>query len=335
MTTMAKPAVLDLTQGTQRRPDGPFADTKAWKRRDLSPAEWTVPVSDAVKRELADVVATVRQQTLPVFMFRPEHFALSASRRMMAEAKHMTDEGRGFVVIDRLPLDDWSEDEARTVYWLLGQLFSQPVAQSSKGTIFREVVNAAGNNGYGHNGANGTGRLTYHSDNSGNRLLPTYAALLCLHGAAEGGESQYCSLYTMYNAMRREAPDALERLFQPFYHDRQGKVQGDEPQVLMAPAVSYDGRYLTSRFSMNKIRSGYAKAGEDFDAATEAAMKTMIDIIDGGSLAAEYLMDRGQIQIINNREGLHHRTAFRDGPVHKRHMVRLWLRDTGTPFYDG
>lgn len=335
MTTTSKPPVLDLTAGMERRPNGPFAVAKVWTRASLRPSEWTVPVTDAVKRELAAVVASLRKQTLPVLLLRPEQFDLAASRRMMAEAKHMTDAGRGFTMIDRLPLDDWSEEEGRAVYWLLGQLFSQPVAQSSKGTIFREVVNAEGNFGYGHNGANGTGRLTYHSDNSSNRLIPTYAALFCLHGAEEGGESQYCSLYTMYNALSREAPDVLDRLFQPFFHDRQGKAPAGEPDVLMAPAVSYDGRYLTSRFSMNKIRNGYKKAGEEFDRRTQAAMENMIDIIDGGNLAAEYLMERGHIQIINNREGLHYRKAFRDGPVHKRHMVRLWLRDTGSPFYEG
>ncbi len=332
---ISTPAILDLTLGTERRPSGPFDGDKAWTRQALRPSDWTVTVTDAVKRELAQVVASLRQQTLPVYLLRPAHFELAASRRMMAEAKHLTDAGRGFAMIDRLPLDDWSEEEGRAVYWLLGQLFSQPVAQSSKGTIFREVVNAEGNNGYGYNGANGTGRLTYHSDNSGNRLLPTYAALLCLHGAEAGGESQYCSLYTMFNALREAAPDALERLFQPFLHDRQGKVPDGEPQVLKAPAITYDGRYLTSRFSMNKIRTGYKKAGEELDRRTVTAMETLVDLIDAKKLAAEYLMERGHIQIINNREGLHHRSAFRDGPVHKRHMVRLWLRDTGRPFYDG
>ena len=31
----------------------------------------------------------------------------------------------------------------------------------------------------------------------------------------------------------------------------------------------------------------------------------------------------------------HRRTAFIDHPVHKRHLVRLWLRDAGWRGYDG
>ena len=328
-------AFLDLTQGMEMRPPAPFEPARAWRRQSLRPEEYTVPVTDAVKRELAAVVAHLRQEMLPIYLLRPELFSLDASRRMMAEAKHMTDNVRRFAVIDRLPLDDWSEEEARAVYWVIAQLFSQPVAQSSDGTMFREVVNVKGNFGYGHSGANGAGLLTYHSDNSSNRVIPTYAALLCLHHAEEGGLSQYCSLYTMYNAMRDAAPEHLERLFQPFLHDRQGKAHPGEPNVLLAPALAFDGEHLISRFSMNKIRAGYANAGRDIDAAGRAALESMIDIIGREALAAEYLVERGQIQIINNREGLHHRTAFRDGPTHRRHMVRLWLRDHGSPFYDG
>lgn len=38
-----------------------------------------------------------------------------------------------------------------------------------------------------------------------------------------------------------------------------------------------------------------------------------------------------------DRELAHRRTAFRDWPEpeRKRHLVRLWLRDAGRPFYQG
>ena len=63
-------------------------------------------------------------------------------------------------------------------------------------------------------------RLSYHNDNSGNRVLPKFTSLLCLYPSPQGGESEYCSAYTLYNALAEEAPVLLERLFQPFYHDR-------------------------------------------------------------------------------------------------------------------
>jgi Taurine catabolism dioxygenase TauD, TfdA family len=335
---MAAPnAVLDLTRGaTEKRPDGVFAKSRAWVRADLNPAEWRVTVTDEVKRELAGVVSTLRRQTLPMFMLTPACFELAASDRMMQAARFMVDEGRSFAIIDRLPLDDWSEEEARSVYWLLGQLFGRPVAQTPRGGIFREVVNDKSVRGYGLGGANGSGLLTYHTDNSGNRLPPNYVSLLCLNGAQEGGVSQYCSTYTMYNAMLAHAPEYLERLFQPFYHDRLGLLQDtSEPEVLRAPALSFDGNLLTSRFSRNKIKSGYQKAGVEFDKESFAALETAVEILQQQHMAAEFLMERGHIQFINNREGLHHRTAFTDNPEKKRHLVRLWYRNEGRPLFDG
>jgi alpha-ketoglutarate-dependent taurine dioxygenase len=54
-------------------------------------------------------------------------------------------------------------------------------------------------------------------------------------------------------------------------------------------------------------------------------------------LAAEFRFEPGQIQLVNNRQIGHRRTAFRDWPEpdRKRHLVRLWLRDGGRAFYNG
>ena len=44
-----------------------------------------------------------------------------------------------------------------------------------------------------------------------------------------------------------------------------------------------------------------------------------------------------RLQLIDNRALGHKRTAFRDWPEpeRRRHLVRLWLRDRGRPFYNG
>ena len=328
---------LDLTRGTtEKRPDGAFDKSKAWTRQDLQPSEWKVTVTDEVKRELAALVASLRKQALPMFMHSPDFYELAAADRMMKSARHMVDEGRSFAIVDRLPIDDWSDEEMRTVYWILGQLFARPVAQTPRGEIFREVINDKGARGYRLGGANGTGRLTYHTDNSGNRVPPNYVSLLCVTGAQEGGISQYCSTYTMYNAMLAHAPEYLERLFQPFFHDRLGMVQevGD-PEVLRAPALSFDGQLLTSRFSRNKIKSGYEKAGQEFDKESFTALETAVEILEQNHMAAEFQMERGHIQFINNREGMHHRSGFTDSPERRRHLVRLWYRKDGRPLFDG
>ena len=61
--------------------------------------------------------------------------------------------------------------------------------------------------------------------------------------------------------------------------------------------------------------------------------------MDHESLAAlaQYMLRRGQMAIINNREGFHHREAFKNGAgqEQQRHLVRMWFREEGSPVFDG
>ena len=328
---------LDLTaEASAPRPATPFANPKVWRRADLSPTDWTVPVTAEVGAELKAVVTDLRRQPMPVNLLDPAEFAMDASRAMMAEVTAKVRDGIGFALIDRLPLDDWEVEETRAVYWLLASLLSRPVAQESWGTIFRDIVDN-GNAGAAYENTPATRPLYYHTDNSASRLVNDYSTLMCIHGAAEGGASEYATLYNIYNAMAEAAPELLDRLFQPFYHHRQGIEPKGDPKISWAPAMAFDGEKLESRFSPNKITSGYKLAGVDMDNAARAALDTACALIDQRQLSALFMMERGQIQIINNREGLHQRREYKDGAVaeQKRHLMRLWLRDRGRRQFDG
>lgn len=328
---------LDLTADSpNRRPQAPFRNAKTWTRADFTPQDWTVPVSSAVCDELHAIAGQLTQQTLPLFMLNPDQFDMTATRAMMAQARSMADEGPGVAVVDRLPLDDWDEDQTRAIDWLLACLLCRPVAQTLKGTIFRDIRDAPDAE-RGTDSAMSQKRLTYHNDNSGNRLLPKFTSLLCLYPSAEGGESEYCSSYTLYNALAEEAPELLERLFQPFYHDRRGLQGNGQPTVSWVPCFAYDGNRLWARFSQMKIKVGYEQAGQDIDNITRATLEAVQSIIPQQELSLRYMMERGQLQIINNREGLHYRADFKDGetPEQRRHLWRLWHRDEGRPTYDG
>jgi Taurine catabolism dioxygenase TauD, TfdA family len=49
----------------------------------------------------------------------------------------------------------------------------------------------------------------------------------------------------------------------------------------------------------------------------------------------EFTIERGQLQYLNNREFAHYRSEFKDDETRKRHLIRLWFREQGRPFYDG
>lgn len=329
--------VLNLSSNTpDLRPSAPFRNVKTWTRADFTPRDWTVPVTVTVKNELHSIVDQLTSQNLPLHMLTPDHFDMPKTRAMMAKARGMADAGPGVAVIDRLPLDDWNEDQTRSIYWLLARLLCRPVAQTMKGTIFRNIRDILDAE-RGTDNAMSQRQLTYHNDNSGNRVLPKFTSLLCLYPSIEGGESEYCSSYTLYNALAEEAPELLERLFQPFYHDRRGLQANGQPTVSWVPCFAYDGNKLWARFSQMKIKIGHEQAGAEMDNITRAALEAVQSIIPQKRLSLRYMMERGQIQIINNREGLHYRAHFKDGKTleQKRHLWRLWHRDEGRPVYDG
>lgn len=54
-------------------------------------------------------------------------------------------------------------------------------------------------------------------------------------------------------------------------------------------------------------------------------------------MAAAFTFEPGQIQVLNNLVIGHRRTAYQDWPQpeRRRHLVRLWLRNSGRAFYNG
>jgi alpha-ketoglutarate-dependent taurine dioxygenase len=71
------------------------------------------------------------------------------------------------------------------------------------------------------------------------------------------------------------------------------------------------------------------------DDAGLRALEALEDVMNDPAMYADFAFERGQIQWVNNRTLGHKRTGYRDGPDRKRHLVRLWLRDTGRAFYNG
>lgn len=335
---MRSDGCLTLDEGVPfRMAEKDFDGPESWRGADLTPDDWTVSLDKSALAELAGVVARLRKHALPTLMLTPEMFDLAVVRETVAEIKRRLSEGRRFAVLGRLPLDDWTLEEAKPVYWLVAQLLSQPVAQEWNGMMFKDVVDSGTDYDSGNERAVTNRALLYHIDNSGNIARPEFSSLLCVHPAMSGGLSQYCSVYSLHNALRRAHPGLLDRLYRPYYHDRQGIQPPGEPGVLIAPALTYDGARLQCRYSGNKIRGGYAKMQEPVDAEGDAALDAVVDIIQQENLAVEFALERGQIFFYNNLEGLHHRSDFIDNPdpQKRRHLMRIWHRDHGRPFFDG
>src|SRR4029077_2956048 len=141
--------------------------------------------------------------------------------------------------------------------------------------------------------------LKFHTDNSYNATPPDTVVLLCLRPAQQGGHSRVASFHTLYNALLARRPECLARLYRPFWFDRQREFHGDEPAVFTAPVFTA-GDELQARFSAHQIRGGYALKGEKLDDEGAAAMAALIDLFDDETLCADFDLEPGQLQFVDN-----------------------------------
>src|SRR5262245_55057190 len=110
-----------------------------WRGDDLATDAGRIVLPEAVESELDRIVAALDRDPVPLLLLRPEEFALDAARAFMREVKRSLDDGPGFAIVDRLPVERWSENGARAVWWLLASLVARPVAQKWDGTSIYDV----------------------------------------------------------------------------------------------------------------------------------------------------------------------------------------------------
>jgi hypothetical protein len=318
---------------TQR---GPAAGL-AWAGPDLPPDAGLLPIGPAAAEELEAAAALLADNPLPVTALDPRDFALDACRALMEDARRRLEDGPGFAVLDRLPVERLGRDVATRLYWLLARLLARPVAQKWDGTMVYDVRDTGRPPGNGVRPDVTNAEQNFHVDNSYNLCPPEVVGLLCLQTAMEGGVSGLVSFRAAHDAMRARHPGLLPRLYRPFVFDRQREHAPGDAMTHRAPVFERrDGRLL-GRISRFQILNGHALAGEPLDAEGRAALDAFDAILEDPALRFDFRFQPGQIQLVNNRALGHKRTGFCDWPEpeRKRHLVRLWLRDRGRPFYNG
>ena len=316
----------------------PIEGPSAWARGDIRPEEYQVELSADCRDEIRRAVDEIRAFPLPTILRGPDDFTMPACRQAMSAVRHILDRGRRFAIVDRLPVAETEKEEATAIYWLLSSMISRPVAQKLDGTMIYDVLDT------GQQALPGSGirpdktniEIRFHNDNAYNHRPPDYVGLLCLRQAQSGGHSRVISFHSVHNALLARCQSRLERLYRPFWFDRQREYHPGEDPIFAAP-VFENTKELEARFSVHQISGGYVLSGEPIDGEGEAAIAAVLDVFDDEQFSVDFDLEPGQMQFVHNRALGHSRTAFVDHaePDCRRHLVRLWMRDHGRRAYPG
>jgi len=282
---------------------------------------WKIPLTEQHRHEVLDAVRAAGPGADEI---TPATFPLPTLGPVLRRVRDELADGRGFVLVQGVPVEQMSERQCEIAALGLGCHVGQIAAQGPASAPLTHVRDTGADPARPRTRSHQhSGRLGYHSD-------PTdVVALLCLRPARSGGLSTVVSSVAVHNEVLRTHPDLAQELYQPWWHDRR---TGDGPDSFTAKPLCTrrgDGRVSLS-YGPDYIRS--AQRGAHVPPLTAAQLQAM-DLLDRltGDPRFALTMDlrEGDMQFLNNHVVLHGRTAFEDHPQpqRRRHLLRLWLTE--------
>jgi len=307
---------------------------RRWRREDLAPEDWLIALPERCWPELDAVARAVRAEQPAITSLRADRFDLTDSAKIMATVRRQLTDGIGFAVLDRVPVERYGVPENQAIAWLLAQLLGQVVAQKWDGTRLYDVRDSGKALAHGVRRSVTNLEQHFHTDGGWLPSPPHFVGLFCVQPAASGGHSRCASLVSAHDALGARAPELLERLYAPFWWDRQAEHDPAEAAWSEHPVFQNDAGTLVGRYYDDYVRKGYALKGAVLDEAGTAALASLREIVEAPASWLEFRLESGQFQYLNNRQVAHSRTAFRDDGA-RRHLLRLWNRDEGSPELEG
>lgn len=306
-----------------------ISDERAWRASSIDDtAAWYSPLSKECLSSFERIVHDARRQSRPITQISRSSTSLNACGECLQPVLDALHSGRGFAIIERLPVEQVSVEEALSMYWMIGQSLGNPIEQNIEGTLLYDVRDTGQNVAQGARFSVTNAESSFHNDNSFGETLPDLVGLLCLHTAKSGGQSQLISGYSLHNELLENHPDTLQTLYQLFCFDRRGQFKSGDLPTSQFPIFQWDKGELTLRYLYYYIQVGHERAGKALTAEQGRALEMVEGLLRRADFRVEFNLQPGQMLFTNNRWILHNRTAFEDypDPESRRHYVRLWLQ---------
>ncbi len=303
----------------------------AWIGADMRKCEveWSYRLSSAEVAEIEAAGKTVRARRLDITEIRRDDFPLPTLGPVLDRLRAEVLDGRGFVLVRGMPVENRPIAESAALYCGLGAYFGTARSQNAKGHLLGHVYDLeqglSATNPHLRSYATAE-RQNFHIDRC------DVVALLCLRRARSGGLSTIVSSMAVHNVMAERRPDLLERLYRPFSVDRRGEVPEGKGPFYEAPVFNEYVGYVSVLYS--RLHIGSAQRFPEARRLTVEdieALDMLGELADDPELRLDMNFMPGDIQFLHNHTILHARSAYEDWPEmeRKRHLLRLWLAPPG------
>ncbi len=302
-----------------------FSGPSAWLGADMQQRQedWLIELSPDDIAELEHAADHYLSLDRDIGEIRKEDFPLGGFARHLEYLKDKLLHGIGFEVLRGLPIGSYDQKKAAAIFCGIGSHLGSARSQNAAGHILGHVRNIGADPKDPNTRIYQTNaRQSFHTDST------DVVGLMCLHEAKEGGDSLLVSAETIYNRMKAERPDLLERLFDRIATDRRGEIpEGMEPFMTIPPLNWHNGE-LTVFYQRQYINSAQRLDGAMRLTSQQIEALDMFDALaDDPQLHLKMRLQPGDMQFVYNHSQLHDRTGFTDWPEpeNRRHLFRLWL----------
>lgn len=298
----------------------PVVDPAEWYPADFAESDrWIYRLSANEIAEITVAMAGVEARGLDIKDVRREDFPLPALSAALAEIRDELMDGRGFVLVRGLPIEDMTRAQFAAAFWGVGAHLGQVVPQNGQGHLLGHVKDL------GLDYAKVRGYMThahmgFHADQC------DILGLGCVHPAKSGGTHRICSSVALHNEMLKRRPDMAEELSWKFYWSRNGEIPpGEKPWYRQGVFNFHDGYFAARGVNQHIAKAQNLPGVPKFTPAQLEAMALYKAIAP--KIAMDIEFQRGDMSFVMNHVTLHSRTEFEDWPEpeRKRHMFRMWL----------
>lgn len=299
-------------------------DASAWYGPDLmGRTDWIERLSEAEIGEVESAAKALAKSSVDLTSIRSDDFPLPTLGPRLRYLLEEVISGRGFVLLQALPVQSWTKLEAAIAFLGIGVHLGSLRMQNAGGHLLGHVRDLGRSSMDPHARIYQTReRQTHHTDSC------DVVGLLCLRAAKSGGLSSLISSTTIFNEMRRRRPDLLRVLLDPIETDRRGEVPEGGKPYFSIPVFNWHEGLLSAIYQRQYIESARRFPGvAPLSAIQIQALDLFDELANDSSLNLTMELQPGDMQFVHNHTILHDRTAFEDfrEPERKRHLLRLWV----------